>query len=487
MDVSVCNGSVGVVDGPATNLASILANTDENENRTMYEVIAEAMKMSNGEYSIEELLHVLQTPAAVDYLADNEQSGETAVASHTAIEEFCQLMDNDRMSEAFVNLLKKDENLFKSIVSGLKTSGLAEDTVNIAEILQAAVVDSIQEKAQCALVELMGDPNHDQLTALLKKSGERTGTCHPEALKDLNKDDDLFTIINRVLIMEELAQDDDEYRELIDSLEKTPAHATSSDKLRELIRQSGALSYAPTKKLAIETSKDVPLSLFYTNNQLAIEEFFLKSGQTQRHCPKAFLIIKKGIQAVIPRESSHEVLAGKIAYTVLDENGIRHFQPMNVLNALKITPRFLNRFSMYTCDIAEELDNDTLSSSSSHDGEFEDVYCYGRPLSRRGSLRVPAVNGGNGAPYPRRGDRLDSYGYLGSTPPSTPLSHRKTAAPAARIHHQKHYPLHHVENVKTLPMAMRIAIKASLSREAPIMKSSSRDYLHRSSSLARLK
>ncbi|KAL9701213.1 hypothetical protein quinque_004654 [Culex quinquefasciatus] len=525
MDVSVCNGSVGVVDALATNLASILANTDENENRTMYEVIAEAIKMSNGEYSIEELQHVMQNPAAVDYLAgmvnktivknnidqklktitalvgDNEQSGETAVASHTAIEEFCQLMDNDRMSEAFVNLLKKDENLFKSIVSGLKTSGLAEDTVNIAEILQAAVVDSIQEKAQCALVELMIDPNHDQLTALLKKSeglalalgnSKEAETFeylmkHPEALKDLNKDDDLFTIINRVLIMEELAQDDDEYRELIDSLEKTPAHATSSDKLRELIRQSGALSYAPTKKLAIETSKDVPISLFYTNNQLAIEEFFLKSGQTQRHCPKAFLIIKKGIQAVIPRESSHEVLAGKIAYTVLDENGIRHFQPMNVLNALKITPRFLNRFSMYTCDIAEELDNDTLSSSSSHDGEFEDVYCYGRPLSRRGSLRVPAVNGGNGAPYPRRGDRLDSYGYLGSTPPSTPLSHRKTTAPAARIHHQKHYPLHHVENVKTLPMAMRIAIKASLSREAPIMKSSSRDYLHRSSSLARLK
>ncbi|XP_058829185.1 uncharacterized protein LOC131688724 [Topomyia yanbarensis] len=511
VDASACNGSIGVVEALATNLVTILSNTNETENRNMYEVIAEAIKMADGEYSIEELQHVMDTPAATDYLASvlkktivkknidqklksitalvgEEINGEevAVVAPKGAIEEFCQLMNNDRMSEAFVNLLKKDENLFKSIVSSLKTSGVVEDSVNISDILQAAVVDSIQDKAQTAMVELLNDASRDQLTALLKKSeglalalgnSKEAETFeylirHPEALKDLNKEDELFTIINRVLIMEELAEDDDECRELIDSLEKTPSHATKSDKLRELIRQSGALTFAPVKKQLIETSKDVPISLFYTNNRLAIDEFFLKSGQVQRHSPKAFLIIKKGIQAVIPRESSHEVLAGKIAYTVLDEKGIRHFQPMNVLNALKIVPRFLHRFSMYTCDIREEPDNDTLSSSSSHDGDFEDYSYTYRPLSRRGSMysNTTATNGYAN----RRGDRLDYY---------SPVPSRRKQLKNGYNHNH----LHHQDSFKTLPMAMRIAIKASLSREAPIIKSSSRDYLHRSSSISRLK
>ncbi|EAT36024.1 AAEL011867-PA [Aedes aegypti] len=514
VDTSVCNGSIGAVESLATNLATILANTSESENCNMYEVIAEAIKMSNGEYSIEELQHVMESAAAVDYLAgvvnktivknnidqklktitalvgEDDEGREVSVAPPKgAIEEFCQLMDNDRMSEAFVNLLKKDENLFKSIVSGLKTTGVVEGSVNISEILQAAVVDSIQEKALTAIMDLLNEPNREQLNSLLKKSeclAMALGNSkeaeafeylltHPQALKDLNKEDELFTIINRVLIMEELAEDDDEYRELIDSLEKTPSHATKSDKLRELIRQSGALSFAPAKKHTIESSKDVPLSLFYTNNQLAIEEFFLKSGQHQRHCPKAFLIIKRGIQAVIPRESSHEVLAGKIAYTVLDEHGIHQFQPMNVLNALKITPRFLNRFSMYTCDICEEPDLDTLSSSSSHgDGDVDSeghYYSPRRPLSRKGSL----YNSSSA----RRADRLDSpIRYHHQRPPTG-----TTTMPNG--YHERY--AHHVENMKTLPMAMRIAIKASISREAPIIKSSSRDYLHRSSSYSRLK
>ncbi|XP_058464872.1 uncharacterized protein LOC131438702 [Malaya genurostris] len=523
VDVSACNGSIGVVETLASNLVAILSNANADENRNMYEVIAEAIKMSDGEYSIEELQHVLETPAATEYLAnvmnrtivknniDQKLKSITAlvggsmidgeelvtVAPKGAIEEFCQLMNNDRMSQAFVNLLRKDENLFKVIVSSLKTSGVIEDSVNISDILQMAVVDSIQDKAQTAMVELLSDSNRDQLTALLKKSEglalalghtKEAETFeyllrHSEALKDLNKEDELFTIINRVLIMEELAEDDDECRELIDSLEKTPAHATKSDKLRDLIRQSGALTFAPAKKPLIETSKDVPISLFYTNNRVAIDEFFLKSGQVQRHSPKAFLIIKKGIQAVIPRESSHEVLAGKIAYTVLDEKGIRHFQPMNVLNALKIIPRFLHRFSMYTCDIREEPDNDTLSSNSSHEGDLEEHSFHYRPLSRRSSMSSSGMATTNGYYYSnnnnnnRRGDRLDYYSQV-------PGTRRKQLKNGFNHHHSYRRP---EDSFKTLPMAMRIAIKASLSREAPIIKSPSRDYLHRSSSISRLK
>ncbi|XP_035904941.1 uncharacterized protein LOC118509021 isoform X1 [Anopheles stephensi] len=575
-DETVCNGSIGVVEALAASLATILtsesqANSDPNApERTMYEMIAEAIKASTGEYTVEELQHVIQSPEAVDYLfgavnrtivknnidqklrtltalMEEEPMGEDAEAGvgslpTGAIEEFCELLDNGGMSEAFVNLLKKDENLFRSIVTSLKSSGVVEDSVNISEILQTALVDSIQERAQAALVELVEDPrSHDALRTLLRKSeglAHALGHAkeaealqylltHPAALRDLHKEDELFTIINRVLIMEQLAEDDDEYRELMDSLERTPAHATKSDKLRELIRQSGALSHAPARRPVIESSRDVPLSLFYTNNQLAIEEFFLKSGQCQRRqFPKAFLIIKRGIQAVIPRESSHEVLAGKIAYTVLDEDGIRHFQPMNVLSALRITPKFLHRFSMYTCEMQEEPDYETLSSSgsSSHDAldKVDEGAYYYRPLSRRGSLRVPTTNAHNVSAH-RKLERQESFsprlvsrklppvnGYhpVGSLPPLQPLYQPLHTFPTVITHHQhlqqhvpprQHQQQHHhhhsqhyqpaADNVKqTLPMAMRIAIKASLAQgrdpSSTCYRSSSRDSIHRSSSRA---
>uniref|UniRef100_A0A182KC22 Uncharacterized protein n=1 Tax=Anopheles christyi TaxID=43041 RepID=A0A182KC22_9DIPT len=580
-DETVCNGSIGVVEALAASLATILTEVQGSDpdapERTLYEMIAEAIKASTGEYTVEELQHIIQSPEAVDYLfgavnrtivknnidqklrtltalIEEEPTSEDAEPGSLptgAIEEFCQLLGNGGMSEAFVNLLKKDEHLFRTIVTSLKSSGVVEDSVNISEILQTALVDSIQERAQAALAELVEDPrSHDALRNLLRKSeglAHALGHAkeaealqylltHPAALRDLHKEDELFTIINRVLIMEQLAEDDDEYRELMEGLERTPAHATKSDKLRELIRQSGALSHAPARRPVIESSRDVPLSLFYTNNQLAIEEFFLKSGQCQRQCPKAFLIIKRGIQAVIPRESSHEVLAGKIAYTVLDEDGIRHFQPMNVLSALRITPKFLHRFSMYTCEVQEEPDYETLSSSgsSSHDAldkvVDEAAYFY-RPLSRRGSLRVPLTTPPNGAArklerqesfsprFSRKLPPLNGYHPVGSLPPMQPLYQPLHTFPTVVTHHQhlqqhvprhqhqqhpqqqqqqQHHHHHHhnhsqhyfpakADNVKTLPMAMRIAIKASLAQgrePSTCYRSNSRDSLHRSSSRA---
>ncbi|XP_052859870.1 uncharacterized protein LOC128267123 [Anopheles cruzii] len=553
-DERVCNGSIGVVEALAANLAAVLARPDD-QRRSIHELIAEVIR-TGGEYTVDELRHVVESPEAVEYLfgavnrtivknnidqklrtlaalmEEPEPDDQVAQACPPpltdAIEEFCQLLDNGAMAEAFVNLLKKDEHLFKSIVTSLKSCGVVEGSVNISEILQTALVDSIQERAQVALAELVEDAgqSHDgrTLRVLLQKCEGlaqvlghtkeaetfRYLMTRPGALRDLQRDDELFGIVNRVLIMEQLAEDDDEYRELMDGLGRTPAHATTSDRFRELIRQSGALSYAPRRIGALETSKDVPLSLFYANNQLAIEEFFLRSGQgrTRGHCSKAFLIIKRGFQAVIPRESSHEVLAGTIAYTVLDEDGIRHFQPLNVLSALRITPQFLTRFSMYSCEVREDdlADPDTISSthsssSTSHDAldglPDETAYFHYRPLppavSRRSSLRTPAPQYAQGRPKLQRHDSFSPQvrrkSMLQNGYHHVPVHHRTPLVlpnplPSFRCQ-PKAYPHAPSDNVKTLPMAMRIAIKASIAGREPsacLRSSSSRDSIYRTSS-----
>ncbi|XP_058062885.1 uncharacterized protein LOC131212850 [Anopheles bellator] len=552
-DERVCNGSIGVVEALAANLAAVLGGSD-GQGRSIHELIAEAI-LTGGEYTVDELRHVVESPEAVEYLfgavnrtivknnidqklrtlaalmeepePDEQAQAQVPPPLTDAIEEFCQLLDNGAMAEAFVNLLKKDEHLFKSIVTSLKSSGVVEGSVNISEILQTALVDSIQERAQVALAELVEDAgqSHDgrTLRVLLQKcEGLSHALGHskeaetfrylmtrPGALRDLQRDDELFAIVNRVLIMEQLAEDDDEYRELMEGLGRTPTQATKSDRFRELIRQSGALSYAPRRIAALETSKDVPLSLFYANNQLAIEEFFLRSGQgrSRGHCSKAFLIIKRGFQAVIPRESSHEVLAGTIAYTVLDEDGIRHFQPLNVLSALRITPQFLARFSMYSCEVREDdlADPDTISSthsssSTSHDAldglPDETAYFHYRPsaASRRSSLRTP-VPQYSGRPKLQRHDSLSPQVRRKSVLQNgyhAPLHHHvvprtslvlPNSLPIHR-YQPKAYPHAPADNVKTLPMAMRIAIKASIAGREPsaCLRSSSRDSIYRTSS-----
>lgn len=93
-----------------------------------------------------------------------------------------------------------------------------------------------------------------------------------------------------------------------------------------------------------------------------MEDFLIRRQAKSRG---AFLIVKEGFQAVVPRESSRDVLVGKCAYTMLDENGIRHFEPLHVFSALKLknVPLFAHRFSMYSCDCANDNDADIDAES----------------------------------------------------------------------------------------------------------------------------
>lgn len=121
-------------------------------------------------------------------------------------------------------------------------------------------------------------------------------------------------------------------------------------RLRSLVRESPALTRVHEDML--KSSFDVPFSLLCGNNSLAMEDFMIRKG----HRPSAtFMILKQGLQAVVPREAAKSVLQGKVAYTVLDEVGVRHFEPLDVFSALRLRPAS-TRFSMYRCPVAKEYD-----------------------------------------------------------------------------------------------------------------------------------
>lgn len=106
----------------------------------------------------------------------------------------------------------------------------------------------------------------------------------------------------------------------------------------------------------LQSSIDVPTSLLHAENSLAIEEFLMRRS----HRPSSiFMILKQGFQCVVPREAARSVLTGEVAYTVLDEDGIHHFEPLNVFSALRMNKPAAHRFSMYCCPVAREEDIDT--------------------------------------------------------------------------------------------------------------------------------
>lgn len=159
----------------------------------------------------------------------------------------------------------------------------------------------------------------------------------------LAKDKIVMEVLQRLTVMRQLADKQPYFKNALRDLQCDPYAARNDPRLRELVRESAVLMVIPEESLVLRSSADIPSSLLLGDNSLAVEDFMVKSRQTGR----TFLILKKGVQMVLPREAARDVLTGKVPYTVLDENGIQYFTPLHVFNALNLPRVATNRFSNY--------------------------------------------------------------------------------------------------------------------------------------------
>lgn len=159
----------------------------------------------------------------------------------------------------------------------------------------------------------------------------------------LAKDKIVMEVLQRLTVMRQLADKQPNFKNALRDLQCDPYAARNDPRVRELVRESAVLMVIPEESLVLRSSADIPSSLLLGDNSLAVEDFMVKSRQTGR----TFLILKKGVQMVLPREAARDVLTGKVPYTVLDENGIQHFTPLHVFNALNLPRVATNRFSNY--------------------------------------------------------------------------------------------------------------------------------------------
>ncbi|XP_044021287.1 obscurin isoform X7 [Aphidius gifuensis] len=280
----------------------------------------------------------------------------------------------DLVGSAFRTVSKDDPKLISKVLEWVSQEVACVATEKeAADTVHKAIVHAIRESSELHVKELLiSDGNHLrelmlQAVGLARALGMSTTASNLLAVINDEKstraiagDKMTLDILKRLTVMRKLAEARPQYALALKSLCSDPELARTDPHLRTLVRESAALMIVP-ENAPLQSSADVPTALLCTENSLAIEEFLMK----RNHKPSSiFMILKQGMQAVVPREASRSVLTGQVAYTVLDEDGISHFEPLHVFSALKLNNPTARRFSMYACHVAgeDEYEADTTLS-----------------------------------------------------------------------------------------------------------------------------
>ena len=326
------------------------------------------------------LERVLQRVAEQVEELDTEKGATEALQK--AIVSVVQENSDKRIKEMLKDELingEKDENYREEFdQGGLK--GLLLQAVGLARALGMSEVVS-------GLLDVVSDPQSTQLLA------------HDQLTME---------ILRRLTVMRQLAEQNPSLCLALRKLQNDPDIAKTDPRLRELVRESAALMVVPEEDyLPLESSKDIPNTLLHSNNILAMEEFLFSRNTRSTG---TLLILKQGIQAIIPRENARGVLTGKIPYTVLDETGIRHFEPLHVFSAMRLPKEAANHWRIYCCPVAKE------EKTSSECSSYEDLYSKMNTTTTTTSRRRGTLDSVDGSTlnYTRLNGFDDTYQSLTS-------------------------------------------------------------------------
>lgn len=281
------------------------------------------------------------------------------------------------MSDAFKNLMRGNSSLIARVLDNVSEGvGKVRTEKDASLVLQRAIVSAVRENSEVKLNEILcKDQDQDLRDMILQAVGLARALGMYEAasglvaiLSDsrttqaLSEDPMAIDVLKRLTVMRQLAERRPSFGRALAQLQSDPERARTDPTLRELVRESAALMVVPEETLPLESSADIPSALLLADNSLAMEEFMMARS---RHGP--LLILKEGLQAVVPREAARAVLTGQVPYSVLDETGIRRFEPLHVLSALRLPRPAAHRFSMYSVAVAEEHVSTMTPASSMED------------------------------------------------------------------------------------------------------------------------
>lgn len=290
-----------------------------------------------------------------------------------AFSEILNDLEDSKLRSAFEHISEENIELLKEVKLKINMEKVNTEKEAVEE-LQRAIINVVNKNSDITVNQMLKDNKSEEFHLLLsdavglaKALGLRevvsvlTDVLDDRRSADILASDKItIEILRRLTVMRKLAERRPEFCETLTGMSADPIEARLDPKLRELVRESGVLLLPPETN--VETSFDIPVELFSCGNSLAMEDFMIKSRKMG-----ILLIIKNGLQAVVPREAARSVLTGQVPYTVLDEKGMYRFEPMNVLDALNLRAFSSGRYSMYNCAIQKTLTEDegTITRGSS--------------------------------------------------------------------------------------------------------------------------
>lgn len=352
------------------SIDTILGKTiDEDLVSAMYKIL---QNEEEKEILCEEILENSSEPKVeLIKIAVNSALCKRSFTEEDIIEKFGDFLssENEVLGPAFKNISKNDSNIFHHVLEHISESiSFIKTQHEATETLQKAIVAAVQDASAKELEIMLKDCDKHNLKELIVQSvglakvlGMREvasnllSVMHNDyCLEKIALDPISLNILKRLTVMRKLADQTPSLHSALRKLETDPELARTDPKLRDLVRESAALMFVPDAPPLL-SSEDVPLNLLQPENSLAMEDFLI---QRKKRVSGALLIMKKGLQAVVPREASRSVLTGQVAYTVLDEHGIKHFEPLHVFSALNLSQPSAHRFQMYSCPVIDDNDED---------------------------------------------------------------------------------------------------------------------------------
>ncbi|KAK9307269.1 hypothetical protein QLX08_002302 [Tetragonisca angustula] len=411
---------------------SMSENGNDSKQDFIYSSISEAFNVllrqrdNSVDESVEEILQILLVPqnrsnlcqSALLNLLESKNNkvdilrstvGSQSLKEDVVLDRLSMVLEEehgtDLIGPAFRTVSRNDPELVSRVLR--KVSEEVSTIVTekeAAETVHKAIVHAVRESSEIHVQELLNDEGGSVREMFLQAVGlaRALGMSNiastllavisdEKSTQALAGDRVTLDVLKRLTVMRKLAEERPPFMNALTQLCSDPELARTDPRLRTLVRESAALMIVPEEG-PLQSSTDVPSILLQSDNSLAMEEFLLR----RNHRPSTiFMILKQGMQAVVPREASRSVLTGEVAYTVLDEDGIHHFEPLHVFSALQLTRPTAHRFSMYCCPVAKEEDVDvemmstftgTTSMASSLDGSGTGTYqrqeCNGVVLSK---------------------------------------------------------------------------------------------------------
>ncbi|XP_078034638.1 obscurin isoform X5 [Augochlora pura] len=388
--------------------------SNEEQQDFVYSSISEAFNVllrqnnTSIEESVEEILQILLVPqnrsnlcqSALMELIENKNNKIDILKStvvgqslkdEVVLDRLSMILEEDHGTDlvgpAFRTVSKNDPELVSKVLQKVSEEvSTIETEREAAETVHKAIVHAVRESSEIRVQELLNDEGENVREMLLQAVGlaRALGMANiassllavisdEKSTQVLASDRVTLDVLKRLTVMRKLAEERPPFMNALTQLCSDPELARTDPRLRTLVRESAALMIVP-EEAPLQSSADVPSVLLNSDNSLAMEEFLLRRSHRSS---SIFMILKQGMQAVVPREASRSVLTGQVAYTVLDEDGISHFEPLHVFSALRLNRPTAHRFSMYCCPVAKEEDMDvemmstftgTTSIASSLDG-----------------------------------------------------------------------------------------------------------------------